>query len=234
MVTAVKRTLTLAGLIGTALLVAVLAACGNQSKNTSLKLVADNGFGSKAVFHLRCNPPGGDIARPAQACAALKEYPGALLHPRPFLCFMDYWKIAISGRFEGRRVKVKTDTCWTPQMELIDRLGIAKQLEAHFVSYGPRRGLRAKMVNIPPKTPAWLSAFAQAQAVVLGDSRPERILIELRRGEDIINIWGHFRCPKPCGLKFRGPARQTRVGTYARIKVDSKTRAVVYAWLMSR
>lgn len=234
MVSGMKRTLVLGTLIGAALLATVFVGCGggHAAKNTALELVA-TGFGSKAVFHLRCDPPGGDIAHPARACAALEEHPDALLRPRPFLCLADYWNIAISGRFEGRPVNVTTETCWTPQMELIGRLGIAHQLNTHFVSYGPRRGLLAKMVNIPAETPAWLSAFAQSQAVALQDARPERILIELGSA-DIINLWGHFRCAKPCHFTVRGPAQQVPTGTYARIKVDPKTRTVVYAYLLPR
>ena len=233
MLNSVRRTLIL-GALSAALLLAAVAGCGGHpAAKVSLKLVAD-GFGSKAVFRLRCDPPGGDIAHPARACAALAEHPDALLHPKPFLCFAGSWDITISGRFNGQAVNVKTNTCLTPQMELINRLGIARQLEAHFVSYGPRRGLRAKMVNIPAETPAWLSAFAQSQAVALQDARPERILIELIRGADIINLWGHFRCAKPCHFTVRGPAQQVPTGTYARIAVDPKTRAVVYADLWPR
>jgi len=230
----VKRLLVLVALVGAALLVAAVSGCGGHpAKKTSLELVAD-GFGSKAVFHLRCNPVGGDIAHPARACAALETHPNALLHPKPFICGFGSWRIAISGHFNGQPVNVKTDTCWTPQMELIDRLGIAHQLQAHFVSYGPRRGLLAKMVNIPAKTPAWLSAFAQAQAVSLHDARPERVLIELWRNAYIVDLWGHFRCGKPCHFTVRGPVHKVPTGTYARIKVDTKTRAIVYADLLPR
>jgi len=129
-----KRALILAGLAGAVLLVAAAVGCaGHSAKKTSLKLVADDGLGSKAVFHLRCDPPGGDIADPASACARLAEHPDALLHPAPFNCFAGTWDITISGSFQGRPVDVKTATCWTSQMELIDRLGIARQLETHLV-----------------------------------------------------------------------------------------------------
>ena len=227
-----RRTSTLVAVIGTAVLVAVLAGCGGHAAGgTSIKLVAD-GFGSKAVFRLHCDPPGGNIAHPSRACVALKENPDVLVHPKPFGCHSGSWDIAISGRFEGRSVSAKTNSCWTPQMELIRRLGIAHQLDAHFVSYGPRRGLRGKLVNIPAKTPAWLSAFAQSQAVALQDAQPDRVLITLLGNADIVDLWGHFRCTKPCQFKFRGPAHQVPTGTYARIKVDPKTRAIVYAWLL--
>jgi hypothetical protein len=229
-----KRALTLAGLVGAALLAAVSTGCGGHAaKNTALELVA-TGFSSKAVFRLRCDPPGGDIAHPARACAALKENPDALLHPTPFICQFGSWDIKISGRFKGRAVNVKTNTCWTPQMELIKRLGIAHQLDTHFVSYGPRRGLGAKIVNIPAKTPAWLSAFAQSQAVLLQDPHPDRVLIEFFGDGDVVDLWGDFHCAKPCRFKYRGPAGQALSGNYARIKVDPKTRTIVYADLSQR
>jgi hypothetical protein len=147
---------------------------------------------------------------------------------------MGSWDITISGHFEGRAVNAKTNTCWTPQMELIRRLGIAHQLEAHYVSYGPRRGLRATIVNIPAKTPAWLSVFAQSQAVLLHDSHPDRVLIEFFGDGDVVDLWGNFRCAKPCQYKYRHPAGRALRGTYARIKIDPKTRSVVYADLMPR
>jgi hypothetical protein len=222
MVTAVKRTLPVAGLIGAAFLVAILVGCGGHATGrTSIKLVA-SGFGGKAVFHLRCDPAGGDIAHPARACAALQENPDALLHPRPFTCLADSWHISINGQFKGRPVNVKTETCWTPQMELIDRLGIANQLDTHFVSYGSaRRDLLAKRVEVPAATSAWLIAMAQSEAGWLQDARPGRMRIRLGR-VDVIELWGHFSCvmcSRPLGAK--SPS-----GTYARITVDPGKRVV--------
>jgi hypothetical protein len=227
-----KRTLTLVVLIGAALLVAAVAGCGGTStKKTSLELVADNGsFGSKAVFHLSCDPPGGDISRPARACAALKKNSQALLHPTPFQCLMESWNISISGRFEGRPVNVKTETCWTPQMELIDRLGIANQLVTHFVSFGVPRDQLAKVVDIPANAPVWLIAMAESQAVSLQDVRPDRMRIRLG-SVDVVELWGHFSCGKSCFVSFHGPARKVLTGTYARIKVDPAKRVVVGFWL---
>jgi hypothetical protein len=221
MVNDVKRTLLLGALV-VALLVAAVSGCGGHSaKKTSLELVADNGLGSKAVFHLRCDPAGGDIADPARACAALEKHPSALLHPKPFICHADYWHIAISGRFNGRAVNVKTDTCWTPQMELIDRLGIASQLDTHYVTFGTRRNSLAKRVDIPANTPAWLIAMATSEAASLQDAMPERMRIQLGR-VDVIELWGHFSCvacPRP-------PHAKSPSGTYARITVDPHKRAV--------
>ncbi len=57
------------------------------------------------------------------------------MHPKPFGCWggtFSWWDITISGRFHGKPVNVKTSTCWTRQMQLIDSLGLGDdQLLAH-------------------------------------------------------------------------------------------------------
>jgi hypothetical protein len=147
MVNAVKRARILGSLVGVVLLVAGAGCGGHADKKTALKLVATSGFVGQpkavAVFHLRCDPPAGDIAHPARACAALEKDPDALLHPTPSHNYGgNDWDIAISGRFEGRPVNVKTTTSWTTDMSLIRQLGIAGQLKAHLASY--------QQAHIPP------------------------------------------------------------------------------------
>jgi hypothetical protein len=44
--------------------------------------------------------------------------------------------MTITGRFDNRQVDTHVSTCWTPQMALIDSLGIAQALESHLL---PRR-----------------------------------------------------------------------------------------------
>jgi hypothetical protein len=135
---AVKRVLV-GGLTGVILLVAGAGCGGHSNRKTELKLVATSGFEQNktvAVFHLRCDPPGGDIAHPARACTALEKHPDVLLHPAPVVNYGgNSWDIAISGRFEGRPVSVKTTTAWTKDMPLIRQLGIARQLQAHIVAH---------------------------------------------------------------------------------------------------
>ena len=107
-------------------------------------------------------------------------------------------------------------------MELIDRLGIANQLDTHFVSFGTRRDLLAKRVEIPAKTLAWLIEMATSEAGSLQDARPDRMRIRLGR-VDVIQLWGHFicgTCPIP-------PHAKAPTGTYARITVDPHKRAVI-------
>lgn len=195
-----------------------------------MKLIADSGGGSKAVFHLRCDPAGGDIAHPARACATLKENPEALLHPKPFLCLAGSWDIAITGRFHGRAVNAKTNTCWTPQMELIRRLGIANQLKAHIVPFPVRRDLFAKVAEIRPGTPGWMIPLAQAEARLLHDSRPDRMRIGFGSA-NLVELWGNFHCQNRLIVKNRRPPDQIRRGVYARFTMDTKTRRVTSLWI---
>ncbi|HEY5478649.1 MAG TPA: hypothetical protein VIJ84_03445 [Gaiellaceae bacterium] len=226
-----KRTLILVALAGAALLVAILAGCDGRSPGpTSLKLVADGGWGSKAVFHLRCDPAGGDIAHPSRACAALKENPDVLAHPKPFLCYMGSWDIVITGRFDGHAVNVKTNTCWTPQMELIRRLGIANQLNAHIVPLPVRRDLFAKVAEIRPGTPRWMISVARAEARLLHDARPDRMRIGFGSA-NLVELWGSFHCQNWRIVKNRHPRHQIRRGVYARFTMDTKTRRVTSLWI---
>ena len=226
-----KRSLAPVTLLGLIFLSALAGCGGVSSKTTSLKLVADNGGGGKAVFHLRCDPAGGDIKHPAAACEALKTRPAVLFHPKPFICLGGSWNISISGRFQGKPVDVKTVSCWTPQMELIDRLGIADQLESHIVPWPVRHDLFAKVAEIRPGTPRWLIAEAEVQARSLGDARPERI--RLGSGMTMmVELWGSFRCEKGRITNHHGGnLHQVRHGVYARILFDAKTRRVLSLWI---
>jgi hypothetical protein len=120
-----------------------LTACGNDSgpPGTALKIEAVNPYVGRAVFHLRCTPIRGDLSDNRRACAALVAQPSLLRSPKPFLCFggtTSWWDITISGRIGGRHLHRSVSTCWTRQMAMIDRLGLARRrsLESHLV---PRR-----------------------------------------------------------------------------------------------
>ena len=118
-----------------ALVVLGAVGCGSTRTGTALTLTATNRSVGTATFHLRCNPAGGDISRPLRACAALESDPELLVHPKPFACWggtFSWWDITISGRFHGKPVSVKTSSCWTRQMKLIDSLGLGDdQLQMH-------------------------------------------------------------------------------------------------------
>lgn len=86
--------------------------------------VRDNG--GRAIFHLRCDPAGGDVADPAKACAAIAAQPSLVTDPKPFYDGGNngaYFTIA--GRLNGRPVHFSGESDWTPQMQLIDKLGLA-------------------------------------------------------------------------------------------------------------
>lgn len=106
---------------------------------TRLTILAVNPDVGRAVFKLSCGPAGGDLPDPAQACRALEESPELVMHPVPFTCAggtFSWWELTVSGRLGGKAVHSTTATCWTPQMHLIDRLGIAQSLQEHVL---PRR-----------------------------------------------------------------------------------------------
>src|SRR5437870_9228605 len=41
-------------------------------------------IGQRALFHLRCDPAGGNVADPAKACAAIAAQPSLVTNPKPF------------------------------------------------------------------------------------------------------------------------------------------------------
>jgi hypothetical protein len=122
-----------------ALVCAALAGCGGRGGPTAtdLTFLALNPNVGRAAFHLRCAPPGGDLARPAKACAALAAQPDLVTAPKPFVCIggtFSWWDVTITGRLRGRPVQTRTSTCWTPQMATIRRLGMGfSSLRAHLL-----------------------------------------------------------------------------------------------------
>jgi hypothetical protein len=93
--------------------------------NLTVLAVAENG-GGRALFHLRCDPAGGNVADPARACAAIAAQPGIVTHPKPFFDLgPNTWYFTIAGRLNGRPVHFGGESSWTPQMALIDKLGLA-------------------------------------------------------------------------------------------------------------
>ena len=99
--------------------------------NLTVLAVAQNGGalgtrGGRALFHLRCDPAGGNVADPAKACAAIAARPSLVTDPRPAYNWGgNVWHFTITGRLNGKRVHFSGDSSWTPQMALIDKLGLA-------------------------------------------------------------------------------------------------------------
>jgi hypothetical protein len=130
------------GLVTCLLLIAaslVGSSNGAIRSSTQWTILALNSYVGRAVFHLACEPPRGDIGDPAAACAALATQPELVTQPKPFACRggpTSWWDITITGLLNGQPIRTHFATCWTPQMELIGRLGIGRSLQAHLL---PRR-----------------------------------------------------------------------------------------------
>jgi hypothetical protein len=127
------------------LLIPPLAGCGSSQPSegapaTQLTMRAVNTSVGRAVFHLDCEPPGGDLPDPLRACAALAERPDLVTSPKPFTCFggtFSWWDITISGRLNGEAIDHAFSTCWTPQMDTLGRFGMSWDvLQNHLL---PRR-----------------------------------------------------------------------------------------------
>ena len=186
------------------------AGCGDESPSTSLQLVATNPSLGRATLRLECDPARGDVPRPAAACAGLARDPAVLLHPKPFVCFggtFSWWEIRITGRYNGKPVDVRTDTCWTPQMELIRVLGIGREIDRHidplsrppYLGSGiPLSGL-AEEIDISRDTPGWVLRLARREARKLGDPKPTRLTVVAGGGSFVIVLEGDFVCERCAG-----------------------------------
>jgi hypothetical protein len=92
----------------------------------TLTVLAVGDEGGRALFHLRCDPAGGNVAQPAKACAAIAAQPSLVTSPKPFFDGgSNDWYFTITGRLNGKPVHFSGESDWTPQMALIDKLGLA-------------------------------------------------------------------------------------------------------------
>jgi hypothetical protein len=92
----------------------------------NLTVLAVGQNGGRALFHLKCDPARGNVAQAAKACAAIAAQPSLVTNPKPFYDGGNngaYFKI--TGTLNGRPVHFSGESDWTPQMELIDKLGLA-------------------------------------------------------------------------------------------------------------
>jgi hypothetical protein len=113
--------------------VATGAVLGNELRSlgsvtpvrAKLTVLAVSGNG-RALFHLRCDPAGGDVAQPAKACAAIAAQPSLVTNPKPFFDGgSNTAYFTITGRLNGKPVHFSGESDWTPQMALISKLGLA-------------------------------------------------------------------------------------------------------------
>jgi len=98
---------------------------GSTTPNTSLTIVALNAWVGRAVFHLRCGPPGGDVPDSAKACAALDQRPELVTSPEQFVCRGgpgSHWVVQINGWMSGQTIRQSFETCWTLQMPMLEQL----------------------------------------------------------------------------------------------------------------
>ena len=120
-----------------------LALCGctaaaHRPTGTSLDILAVQPNVGRAAFHLRCDPPRGNLPDNAAACAALREEPSLVTNPKTFNCAggtTSWWDLVLTGSVDGRGIHRTISTCWTPQMAMIDRLGLgsSKVLSSHLL-----------------------------------------------------------------------------------------------------
>jgi len=94
--------------------------------NLTVLAISEDFGGGRALFHLRCAPAGGNVAHPAQACAAIAAQPSVVTHPKPFYDWgSNQWYFTITGRLNGKPVHFRGTMSWTTQTELVDKLGLA-------------------------------------------------------------------------------------------------------------
>jgi hypothetical protein len=111
---------------GVVIAVELSASPAVASVPARLTVLAVRDTGGRALFHLRCDPAGGDVADPAKACAAIAAQPSLVTNPKPFYDWGNNGAyFTITGRLNGKPVHFSGESDWTPQMELIQKLGLA-------------------------------------------------------------------------------------------------------------
>jgi hypothetical protein len=115
-------------------------AGASDTPSTKLTIVALNESVGRAVFHLSCEPTGGDLPDPTNACAALDRQPELVTSPQPFVCRggpQSHWLIEIGGWLKGQETHQSFESCWTLQAPLIQAFALTWDvLRQHLV---PRR-----------------------------------------------------------------------------------------------
>jgi len=101
------------------------------------------GHGARAIFHLSCKPPGGDVPSPQLACASIglisEKLPLGYRCPKPSrggLWVVGNTTLSISGRLDGKALNnVIRDPCRTrPTSDLIGQI---LSVVGHDPSYPP-------------------------------------------------------------------------------------------------
>lgn len=118
-------------------------AGGATPASTRLTIVALDSYVGRAVFHLSCDPVGGDLPDATRACAALAQKPQLITNPEPFTCRGgpgSWWLVKVTGALHGEATSRTFATCWTLQAPTLAQLGLTWDvLRSHLV---PRRHRR--------------------------------------------------------------------------------------------
>src|SRR2546430_9911699 len=94
------------------------AGVRGDTSSTRLTILALDSWVGRAVFHLSCEPVGGDLPDATKACAALDQKPELITDPEPFTCRGGprSWGLASVPRYlHAIAVNRACATCWTPQ-----------------------------------------------------------------------------------------------------------------------
>jgi hypothetical protein len=98
-----------------AIAAALLAACGG-SEGTHLTIAVQNGEGKQQIYRLRCEPPAGSVARPADLCRLIERNQDAMLHPPDLgrVCVGGVLApyVKIKGRYQGEGVDTVVSACY--------------------------------------------------------------------------------------------------------------------------
>jgi hypothetical protein len=98
-------------------------SAGGRS-STSLRLLVNGPlYEGRGVFHLNCNPPGGNLPDPAAACALIAGQSTAITRPKFSSC-LEPNEVTFVGRLNGKPVESTITTCWASQARLIRNLGV--------------------------------------------------------------------------------------------------------------
>jgi hypothetical protein len=120
-----------------------LAGARGEEPTTRLTIVALDSYVGRAVFHLSCEPVGGDLPDATTACAALDQKPELITDPEPFTCRGgpgSWWLVKVAGSLHSDAISRTFATCWTLQAPTLAQLGLTWDvLRSHLV---PRRHKR--------------------------------------------------------------------------------------------
>jgi hypothetical protein len=99
------------------------AGSAGVRSSTSLRLLVDGAvYNGPGVFHLNCDPPGGDVPNPAAACAAIAAQPDTITKPEVGGCLAPWRTLEIRGRMNGKPVNGFVAACSGNRTRLIHKL----------------------------------------------------------------------------------------------------------------